>query len=143
MKELFCTFEINGLYFGIEVGQVQEVIQSRETEPVPLASPEIRGLINLRGQIVTALDLRMRLGIEQRHDGKEPMHVVVRTDDGLVSLLVDEIGDVIEVDDESFESAPESLQGISRDLLLGAYKLENRLLLVLNIDHAVDLSLAA
>lgn len=143
MGEQFCTFSIHGLYFGIEVGQVQEVMQHRTTEPVPLSPHVVEGLINLRGQIVTAIDLRRRLGFPEREKSVSPMHVVVRTNDGSVSLLVDEIGDVIEVDDAIFEPPPESLQGMARELILGAYKLNEKLLLVLNMEKTVDLSAAA
>lgn len=143
MKEQFCTFYVNRLYFGIAVSQVQEVMQHRSTEPVPLAPSIIEGLINLRGQIVTAIDLRRRLQFEERAPEKPPMHVVVRTEDGSVSLLVDEIGDVLEVDNEIFEPPPESLQGIARELIRGAYKLEGRLMLVLDMAKTVDLQVAA
>ena len=143
MAEQFCTFMINGLYFGIEVGQVQEVMLNRTTEPVPLSPKVVEGLINLRGQIVTAIDLRRRLNFPERAVDVLPMHVVVRTTDGSVSLLVDSIGDVIEVDDAIFEPPPESLQGVARELILGAYKLHEKLLLVLNMEKTVDLSAAA
>src|SRR4051794_39425221 len=93
----FCTFYLDGSFFGVEVQHVQEVIRYQELTRVPLASPVIRGLINLRGQIVTAIDLRRRLGLADRPAGVLPMNVVVRSEEGAVSLLVDEIGDVQEV----------------------------------------------
>lgn len=143
MKQQFCTFMIDGLYFGIAVAQVQEVMQHRTTEKVPLAPAVVEGLINLRGQIVTAIDLRRRLQFPERSPDVSPMHVVVRTDEGSVSLLVDEIGDVLEVDDDFFESPPESLQGIARELILGAYKLDEKLLLVLDMEKTINLQAAA
>jgi purine-binding chemotaxis protein CheW len=105
---------------------------------VPLASPVVSGLINLRGRIVTAIDLRRRLGLSDRQSGKLPMNVVVRTGDDAVSLLVDEIGDVIEVPEDMFEKPPETLRGIARTLVDGCYKLEGRLMLVLNTRAAVE-----
>jgi purine-binding chemotaxis protein CheW len=105
---------------------------------VPLASPVVSGLINLRGRIVTAIDLRRRLGLPDRAAGKRPMNVVVRTGEEVVSLLVDEIGDVIEVPEEKFEKPPETLRGIARTLVEGAYKLENQLMLVLNTCETVE-----
>ena len=134
----FCTFYLDGLTFGVEVQRVQEVIRYQEMTRIPLASPVVSGLINLRGQIVTAIDLRRRLDLPDRPVEDRPMNVVVRTDDGVVSLLVDEIGDVVEVSADRFESPPETLQGAARNLVHGAYKLDNRLLLVLNTEAGVQ-----
>ena len=133
----FTTFYLEGHYFGIEVQKVQEVIRYQEMTSVPLAPPEIRGLINLRGQIVTAMDLRRRLEMPDRPADQLPMNVVVRTPDGSVSLLVDEIGDVIEVEDERFEQPPDTLQGVARSLIRGAYKLEGRLMMVLDTERVI------
>jgi purine-binding chemotaxis protein CheW len=139
----YCTFRLDTLTFGIEVERVQEVIRWQELTGVPLANPVVQGLINLRGQIVTALDLRRRLHLPERPAGERPMNVVVRTPAGVLSLLVDEIGDVVDVDQATFEGAPETLQGVARELIVGAYKLEDRLLLVLDTDRAVHLPAVA
>ena len=133
----YCTFYVAGYYFGIDVLKVQEIIRYQEMTRVPLASPVVRGLINLRGQIVTALDLRRRLELEDRSAEQEPVNVVVHTDDGAVSLLVDDIGDVLEVPEDLFERPPETLQGTARELIRGAYKLKDRLLLILDPDRTV------
>lgn len=133
----FCTFFLKDQFFGVPVQQVQEVIRYQEMTRVPLVPQVIRGLINLRGQIVMALDLRRRFGMEDRPESQLPMNVVVRTDDGAVSFLVDEIGDVMEVDDETFERPPETLQGQARELVEGVYKLNDRLMLVLDTEQAV------
>ncbi len=117
--------------------QVQEVIRYQEMTSVPLAPATVEGLINLRGQIVTAIELRRRLGLPARAEGRLPMNVVVRTDEGPLSLLVDEIGDVVEVQDDQYESAPETLTGRVGDLVTGVYKLAERLLLVLDVEQAV------
>lgn len=138
----FCTFFINGLFFGVEVLKVQEVIRYQDMTRVPLASRTIQGLINLRGQIVTAIDLRHRLELPPRATGELPMNVVVRTDDGAVSLLVDEIGDVVEIQDDIFERPPETLRGVARDLVTGVYKLKERLLLILDTEKTVSLPAA-
>jgi purine-binding chemotaxis protein CheW len=100
----------------------------------------IAGLINLRGQIVTAIDLRRRLELADRPADRLPVNVIVRAGDEAVSLLVDEIGDVLEVEEEMFEPSPETLQGTARELILGAYKLKERLLLVLEPEKTVGLS---
>ena len=135
-----CTFMLGGLFLGVEVTRVQEVIRRQETTPVPLAGSVISGLINLRGEIVTTIDLRRRLDLPDRAPGVEPMNVVIRHDDGVVSLLVDEIGDVLEVDDATFEPPPPTLPPRTRDLVSGIYKLDGRLLLILDCDRVLDLS---
>src|SRR6266851_5692622 len=104
----FCTFLVDNLFLGIEVRQVQEVIRYQEMTRVPLAAPVVQGLINLRGQIVTALDLRRRLELADRPAGQLPMNVVMRTTEGATSFLVDRIGDVLEVDENAFEPPPEN-----------------------------------
>lgn len=133
----FSTFFLDGLYFGVEVLKVQELIRYQEMTRIPLAAKVVRGLINLRGQIVTAIDLRCRLGLPDRAADQVPMNVVVRTDDGAVSLLVDEIGDVVAVQEEQFERAPDTIKGEAADLVTGVYKMPERLLLVLDVERAI------
>jgi purine-binding chemotaxis protein CheW len=136
----FATFHLDNLLFGVEVRQVQEVIRFQEMTRVPLAPPVVQGLINLRGQIVTAVDLRRRLALPQRAADQLPMNVVVRTPEGAVSLLVDEIGDVVEVSADAFERPPETVTGIARDLIQGVYKMKDALLLVLDTQKSVQVS---
>jgi purine-binding chemotaxis protein CheW len=140
VEHQFCTFIVDGLFFGVEVHKVQEVIRYQDMTPVPLAPPVVNGLINLRGQIVLAIDLRRALGLSSRPSGHLPMNVVVRTDDGVVSLLVDEIGDVLNVDPETFERPPETLSSTKCELISGIYKLKDRLLLIMDTEKAVSLS---
>ena len=135
----FSTFFLNGLFLGVEVLKVQEVIRYQEMTRVPLAPNMIQGLINLRGQIVTAIDLRRRLELPPRPEGQLPMNVVVRSEDSAVSLLVDEIGDVVEIQDEAYERPPETLKGVARELVTGVYKLKDRLLLILDTERTVSL----
>jgi purine-binding chemotaxis protein CheW len=136
----YCTFYLDKLLFGVELKGVQEVIRSLEMTKVPLAPSVVSGLINLRGQIVTAVDLRRRLNLEPNPAGTPPMNVVVRSEDGAVSLLVDEIGDVVEVNEETFEPPPETLRGSVRNLILGVHKLKDRLLHVLDIEKACQMT---
>jgi purine-binding chemotaxis protein CheW len=133
----FCTFHLENHFFGVPVDEVQEVIRYLEMTRVPLVSDVVRGLINLRGQIVTAIDLRRRLAMSDRPPDQLPMNIVIRTNDGAVSLLVDEIGDVLEVNEESLELPPATLQGLARELIRGVHKLPGRLLLVLDTKKAV------
>ncbi len=136
----YCTFFLDDLYFGVDVLKVQEIIRYQEMTRVPLAPNMVNGLINLRGQIVTAVDLRKRLEMETREGDELPTNVVIRTDDGAVSLLVDEIGDVVEVNEDSHERAPETIKRMARDMILGIYKLKDRLLLVLDTEKALNFS---
>jgi purine-binding chemotaxis protein CheW len=131
-SQQFCTFYLDKLLFGVESQEIQEVIRCLDLTEVPLAPPTIHGLMNLRGQIVTALDLRRRLELQPRPDGMPVMGVVVRTPEGAVSLLVDEIGDVVEVNDQSFEALPETLHGELRNVIVGVHKLDKQLMHVLN-----------
>jgi purine-binding chemotaxis protein CheW len=133
----FCTFHVGNLFLGIEVQQVQEVIRYLEMTRVPLASVAVRGLINLRGQIVTAIDLRQRLDMPLRGEAERAMNVVVREGDNAVSLLVDRIGDVLELDDQHLEPPPSTIGANVSGLIVGAYKLPGRLLLVLDTKSAI------
>ena len=137
-SQQFCTFLVDGEMFGTPVARVQEVIQQQEMTPVPLAPDVVAGMMNLRGQIVCAIDLRRRLQLPDRAADQTPMSVVVRTNQGTVSLLVDEIGDVIEVTDEARERAPETLQGAAREVIEGVYKLPDRLLLALDVNRVAE-----
>jgi purine-binding chemotaxis protein CheW len=136
----FCTFFVDDLFFGVEVEKVQEVLRYQAMTRVPLAPPVVRGLINLRGQIVTAIDLLSRLQLSESPADQLPMNVVIRDDADATSLLVDRIGDVLEVDETAFERPPETLRGVARELVTGAYKLEDRLLLVLDTEKLVDVN---
>jgi purine-binding chemotaxis protein CheW len=107
---------------------------------VPLAPPTVRGLLNLRGQIVTGIDLRRRLELPERASGSLPMNVVLRGEDSPVSFLVDEIGEVIEVAADAWERPPDTLQGRVRELIQGVYPLPDELLLVLDTAKTLDLN---
>jgi purine-binding chemotaxis protein CheW len=136
----FCTFHLGDQYFGIDVLQVREIVRPQPITVVPLAPPAIRGLINLRGQIVTAIDPRLRLNLPSRESRvtqpvSAPLNVVVNTEEGTISLLVDEIGDVLTLLAEDFEPPPRTMSAESRELILGAYKLPDRLLIILDVER--------
>jgi purine-binding chemotaxis protein CheW len=143
MGRRFCTFYLASHHFGIEVERIQEILRYQEMTAIPQAPVEVSGLINLRGQIVPAIELRRRLGMPERGADLLPTNVVLLTEDGAVSLLVDEIGDVLEVDEASFEAPPDNLRGVSRELIRGVYKLAHGLLLVLDAEVAVSGSTTA
>jgi len=136
----FCTFFVADLFFGVDVLHVQEVLRFQQITHVPQAPAVVEGLINLRGQIVTAIDMRRRLQLPPRDGDRTPMNIVVRNEEGAGSLLVDEIGDVLDVDAASWEPSPENLDPNARDLIRGVYKLKGQLLLVLDTERALDLA---
>lgn len=133
----FTTFYVDGMLFGVEVMKVQEVLRSQANTRVPLAPEVVSGLINLRGQIVTSIDMRRRLKLPLRTDDAIPMNIVVRSGDEAVNLLVDEIGDVLQVEASRFERRLHNIDPAVRDLIVGVYKLDDRLLLVLDTNKTV------
>ncbi len=132
----YVTFTVAGSLYGVDVARVQEALRSHRRTPVPLAPADVAGLVNLRGQVVLSVDLRPRLGLAPLAASAEPMMVVVQVDGDPVSLLVDQIGDVVEVGPELFEAPPDTLDPAVRGLVVGAYKLDRELLLVLDVDAA-------
>ena len=137
----FCTFYLDRLMFGVELETVQEVIRYLEITEIPLAPRVVRGLMNLRGQIVTGIDLRRRLDLADRPAEAMPMNVVIRRADGAVSFLVDDIGDVVEVSEKAFEPPPRTLPGEAGELVGGVYKLKDRLLHSLLLDRVIRMPL--
>lgn len=131
-EHLFCTFRVDHLFVGVEVWRVQEVIRHQQTTPVPLAVGEVSGLINLRGQIVTTIDMRRWLDLPPRGGDTPPMNAVLRLGEEAVSLLVDEAGDVVAPDPGAFEPVPPTASERIRALFSGTYKLPEHLLLVLD-----------
>jgi purine-binding chemotaxis protein CheW len=138
-RQLYCTLRAGDLHLGIDVEKIQEVLRDTSITPVPLAHAAIRGLINLRGQIVTAIDLRQRLGLAPAAPAEGTSTMVLGNDDEPLALVVDSVGDVVHVDGDSFEPPPDTLKGEARRMILGAHKLERELLLVLNLEAALDL----
>ena len=136
----YCTFWVNGLFFGVAVSGVQEVLRYQQLTAVPSAPEAIQGLINLRGQIVTAVDLRFRLGLPPRPDDALPMNVIVRSRGEVVSLLVDDIGDVIDTSGLDLEPAPANVPSVIQDVVTGVLALPDAILLVLDADRAADVS---
>jgi purine-binding chemotaxis protein CheW len=134
----FATFEVAEQLFGVEVDAVQEVLSYNEYTPVPLAPPAVGGLFNLRGQVIAAVDLRVQLGLARQALQGPVMNVILRGDGEPVSLLVDRIGEVVDLDDDSFEPPPDTLSGPTRELVVGTFKLDGRLMLALDVHQAVD-----
>ncbi|MEZ7890432.1 MAG: chemotaxis protein CheW [Candidatus Wallbacteria bacterium] len=136
----FCTFYLDKIFFGISVTNVLEIIKFLEMTPVPLSDELIRGLINLRGQIVTAINLKKMLEINEIENGPEinNMNIIIKTEHGPVSLIADEIGDVLELEDDIFEKPPETIPQKIKELITGTYKLKEKLLLVLSAEKIMS-----
>lgn len=136
MGRQLATFVLGGAHYGVDVLLVQEALRSQERTPVPLAPAGVAGLVNLRGEVVLSVDLRHRLGLAPLAEDDEPMMVVVQVDGEPISLLVDEVGDVVDVEDAQFETPPDTLDPGLRELIVGAYKLPDGLLLALDVERA-------
>lgn len=134
----FCTFYLDHLLFGVESQKIQEVVTHRELRPVPLAPRVVSGLMNLRGQVVVALELRRQLELPERHSNLTPVCLMVHSAGGTVCLLADEVGNVVDVEDETFERSPLTLSPRLRSVILGVHKLEGQLLHVLDTDRACE-----
>jgi len=137
---MYATFVVHDRYLGVPVERVQEVLRAQPLTRVPLAHEHISGLLNIRGQIVTALDLRARLGLPSREPNAPSANVVVRTEGGPLSLVVDALGDVLTVDDDAFEPPPDTVEAADRELIKGAFKLDDALLLDLDMDEALNIT---
>jgi purine-binding chemotaxis protein CheW len=134
----FCSFFVDGLCFGIEVEWVQEIRNMTSMTRVPLAARAIGGLLNLRGNILTAIDMRRCLEVTALPADQPPVNIVLRTAEGDVCLLVDRMGDVLDVDADDFELPPRTLSARSRELIRGAYHLDERLMMVLNLESILN-----
>ncbi|WP_420452496.1 chemotaxis protein CheW [Ilumatobacter sp.] len=134
---LLCTFRLGDHLLGVDVRDVQEVLHGVDVTPIPHAPASVAGLINLRGQIATTIDLRTRLGIDASSRRSDPTHVVVRSAGEPVSLLVDSIGEVLEVGHELHEPPPVTIDDAVSHLIVGTYKLTDELLLVLDVARVV------
>jgi purine-binding chemotaxis protein CheW len=142
MMNQCCTFRVNGYLFGVDVLRVREIVEYQRSTPVPLSSANVNGLINLRGEIVTAIDLRKRFShAHECFDGgsEKRINVVVVSQDEPVCLVVNEVGEVMDVDASRIEEPPMSLNAEVQAFIDGVYKLEQELMLILNVEAAVDI----
>lgn len=130
----FSTFYVAGRLYGIDVTRVQEVVRPMHITPIPLAPEYVVGLINLRGQVTTAIGLRELFGIKVS-PSQEFMNVVCRIDGSLISLQADEIGDVVEVMEKDFELTPQTVPTEVRQFMSGIYKISDSLLSIIDIDR--------
>lgn len=136
----YVTFRMGSQMFGVPVQRVQDILVPDRIAPVPLAPTEVRGLINLRGRIVTVIDVRIRLGLKDQRDASaRAMGVTVESGHELYTLLVDHVGDVITLANDSFESNPATIDGLWKDFSQGVHRLADQLMVVLDIDRLLDI----
>ena len=138
-NQRYSTFFLNGICFGVPIEKVQEVLEYQEVTRVPLSPPLWPGIINLRGQILTTMDTKIRLGLNSGEPNGNPMMIVVRTSEGPMNLLVDRIGGVIDVDPGLFEKPTETIKRAIRDATTHVCKLEQHLMMVLDIEKLIQL----
>jgi purine-binding chemotaxis protein CheW len=134
----FVTVSIAKQCCGIPVLKVQDVLGAQRIARIPLAPPEVAGALNLRGRIVTAVDLRVRLGLPPRSAEQSYMSVVVERNDELYSLMVDTVGEVLRVPPDAFERNPPTLDPLWREFSEGVYRLESGLLIVLDVETLLE-----
>jgi len=141
MLQDFVTFSVASQLFGIPVLRVQDILETDKIAFVPLAPPEVRGSINLRGRIVTVIDVRTRLGLAQTAiaDATSKMGVTVESDHDLYTLLVDKVGDVVNLSGDLYEANPSTLDPMWREFAKGVFRLKEQLMVVLDIDHLLGI----
>lgn len=129
----FVTTRVKGQLFGISVLAVQDVLRAQAIARIPLAPSEIAGSLNLRGRIVTVIDMRVRLGLPPRSENETVMHLVVELGDELFSLCVDSVGDVLNLPVANIEKSPANMNRNWREIVSGVCKLEKELLVILDV----------
>jgi purine-binding chemotaxis protein CheW len=134
----YVTMSIGGQLFGIPVLKVQDVLGSQTITRVPLAPVEVAGSLNLRGRIVTAVDVRLRLGLPKRDSEKQAMSVVVEHEGELYSLLVDSVGEVLSLESRDYQRNPPTLNPRLREFSDGIYRLNDSLLVVLSVSSLLN-----
>lgn len=134
----YLTVMIAGQRFGIPVLQVQDVLREQNVTKIPLASKEVAGSLNLRGRIVTAIDVRKRLGLPEKDDGVPSMSVVVEHQDELFSLIIDSVGDVLSFAGRHHESNPGTLDPVWRSISTGIFQMEDELLVIMDVSRLLE-----
>lgn len=132
-KQEFVTMQVGGQLFGISVMAVQDVLRNQTIAKVPLAQEVVAGSLNLRGRIVTAIDMRVRLGMPPFAEYGSAMHVVVPYKEEFFSLVVDKVGEVMALPMSDLEKVPANMESRWKELTAGVFKLEGKLLIILNV----------
>ncbi len=135
----YVTVLLGGQLFGLPISQVQDVFMPQRLTRVPLARPEIAGVLNLRGRIVTAIDMRCRLGLPRRDDTKPPMAVGIECKGESYGLLIDTVGEVLKLDDNAREPNPVNLDARLTQISAGVHRLDGQLLVILDVERVLDM----
>lgn len=135
--QAYSTFSINSLYFGFLTAEVVELTKGLDITPVPLGPKAVSGFINLRGQIVSAIDMRIRLGLSPGVFNENTISIFFKYQGTLFGLLVDEVNDILELDQSTFEDPPSNLSSAAQDLIVGVHKLPQKLLLILDPNRII------
>ncbi|RMB12178.1 chemotaxis protein CheW [Eilatimonas milleporae] len=139
----FVTVVLAGQILGIPVLSVHDVLNAQNITKIPLAPEWVEGVLNLRGRIVTAINLRRRLGLPPLDEGKKSMSIVVEHKGEPYSLQIDQVGEVLSLDDQLFEKNPVTLDPVWREVSLGIYRLDNELLAVLDVEKLIDFDMTS
>lgn len=134
----FLTIFINDQMFGIPILQVQDVLGQQKVTKIPLSPPQVSGALNLRGRIVTAIDVRTCLDLPEAGNDSKRMSVVVENDHELYSLIIDQVGDVLSLYDDDYETTPATLNPAWRSVSLGVYRLSGKLLIILDVPKLLN-----
>jgi len=134
----YVTVTIAGQLFGMPISRVEDIFMPQSITSVPLSDPEIEGVLNLRGRIVTAINMRKYLGLPQREDGDQSMAVGVEYRGESYGLIIDGVGEVLRLSGKTFESNPTNLDRCWSEISQGVHRLENELMLVLDVESVLD-----
>ncbi len=134
----YVTVVLGGQLFGLPISRVQDVFMPERVTRVPLAQPEIAGVLNLRGRIVTAIDMRCRLGLSRRDETRPPMAVGIECKGESYGLLIDSVGEVLKLDDNTREPNPVNLDTGLAQISAGVHRLDKQLLVILDVDRVLD-----
>jgi purine-binding chemotaxis protein CheW len=135
----YVTVLLGGQLFGLPISRVQDVFMPEHMTKVPLARPEIAGVLNLRGRIVTAIDMRCRLGLPKRDETRPPMAVGIECKGESYGLLIDTVGEVLKLDDNAREPNPVNLDSRLAQISAGVHRLDGQLLVILDVERVLDM----
>jgi purine-binding chemotaxis protein CheW len=139
----YVTALIGGQLFGLPILRVQDVFAPERLTSVPLSPPEVAGVLNLRGRIVTLIDMRCRLGLGSRENGQQSMAIGVESRGESYGLLIDSVGEVLKLDNQSWEPNPSNLDARLASVSTGIYRLDSQLLMVLDVDRVLYITVKA
>lgn len=137
-EQEYATFYVGNALLGLDICQVQEINRNLSVTRVPHASPSIRGVINLRGDVVTVLNLRRILNLGPAEDTRQTRNIIVQAGDEKIGLIVDQLSDVVTTSTDCIEAVPTHLGDIDNRFFTGVYKLEHDLLLLLNVEEIIN-----